>query len=175
MSDKKKATPLLDELEKGAWPSFVKEIKKATADQPPFEAPKTGGLIPPIPEELPRTDRPNPVTGDLVSKEKGFVVMFDAVYAKNETLANGVKHLGDMVKPIADIVAKDNAVEHWGLVEFHRGGPMLAAKFERLLDAFEEQGNPMTGVILADSRTKEAQALRDVLIRRAGVVVQGIA
>jgi sulfite reductase alpha subunit len=28
MSDKKKATPLLDQLEKGAWPSFVKEIKK---------------------------------------------------------------------------------------------------------------------------------------------------
>jgi hypothetical protein len=28
MSEKKVATPLLDELEKGAWPSFVKEIKK---------------------------------------------------------------------------------------------------------------------------------------------------
>ncbi|MHC4180007.1 MAG: dissimilatory-type sulfite reductase subunit alpha [Planctomycetota bacterium] len=28
MSDKKRATPLLDELEKGAWPSFIKEIKK---------------------------------------------------------------------------------------------------------------------------------------------------
>jgi len=28
MSEKKVATPLLDELEKGAWPSFVKEIKQ---------------------------------------------------------------------------------------------------------------------------------------------------
>jgi len=28
MSEKKRTTPLLDELEKGAWPSFVKEIKK---------------------------------------------------------------------------------------------------------------------------------------------------
>ena len=28
MSEKKVATPLLDELEKGPWPSFVKEIKK---------------------------------------------------------------------------------------------------------------------------------------------------
>ena len=28
MSEKKGATPLLDELEKGAWPSFVKEIKR---------------------------------------------------------------------------------------------------------------------------------------------------
>jgi len=33
MSEKKKTTPLLDELEKGAWPSFVKEIKKE-ADRP---------------------------------------------------------------------------------------------------------------------------------------------
>lgn len=156
--------------------SGLKEALDAQCEEMGVPPPQTGGLIPPIPEaELPRSDQPNPVTGDLVCKEHGFVVMFDAVYAKNETLANGVKHLGDMVKPLADIVAKDNEVEHWGLVEFHRGGPMLAAKFERLLDAFEEQGQPMTGVILADSRTKEAQALRDVLIRRAGVVVQGIA
>ena len=28
MSDKKRATPLLDELEKGPWPSFVKELKR---------------------------------------------------------------------------------------------------------------------------------------------------
>ena len=27
MADKKKPTPKLDELEKGPWPSFVKEIK----------------------------------------------------------------------------------------------------------------------------------------------------
>ena len=33
MSEKKRTTPLLDELEKGAWPSFVKEIKKE-ADRP---------------------------------------------------------------------------------------------------------------------------------------------
>jgi Dissimilatory sulfite reductase (desulfoviridin), alpha and beta subunits len=29
MAEKKKETPKLDELEKGPWPSFVKEIKKA--------------------------------------------------------------------------------------------------------------------------------------------------
>jgi sulfite reductase alpha subunit len=29
MTDKKRETPLLDELEKGPWPSFVKEIKKS--------------------------------------------------------------------------------------------------------------------------------------------------
>jgi sulfite reductase alpha subunit len=33
MSDQKKTTPLLDELESGAWPSFVKEIKKES-DRP---------------------------------------------------------------------------------------------------------------------------------------------
>ena len=33
MSEKKKDTPLLDELEKGPWPSFIREIKKE-ADRP---------------------------------------------------------------------------------------------------------------------------------------------
>ena len=33
MSEKKKETPLLDELEKGPWPSFIREIKKE-ADRP---------------------------------------------------------------------------------------------------------------------------------------------
>ncbi len=31
MTDKKRETPLLDELEKGPWPSFVKELKKQAA------------------------------------------------------------------------------------------------------------------------------------------------
>jgi sulfite reductase alpha subunit len=37
MSEKKGTTPLLDELEKGAWPSFVKEIKNE-ADRPMVKA-----------------------------------------------------------------------------------------------------------------------------------------
>lgn len=168
----------------------VDELGDMQFGHPPADAaavdPPKGGLLPSdaLPS-FPRSDRPaahcmpfNPVTGEETKKAQngtGFVVMFDAVYTKNETLGNGVKHLCDMVKPVADIVAKDNGVEHWGLVEFHRGGPMLAAKFERLLDAFEKQGNPMTGVILADSKTAEAKALREVLVRRAGVVVQGLA
>ncbi|MGC9292074.1 MAG: dissimilatory-type sulfite reductase subunit alpha [Acidobacteriaceae bacterium] len=34
MADKKYETPMIDELEKGPWPSFVKEIKKATDISP---------------------------------------------------------------------------------------------------------------------------------------------
>ncbi|MDR5727146.1 MAG: dissimilatory-type sulfite reductase subunit alpha [Terriglobia bacterium] len=34
MADKKYETPMLDELEKGPWPSFVKEIKKSTDISP---------------------------------------------------------------------------------------------------------------------------------------------
>ena len=119
-----------------------------------------------------------PVTTNTVTAEPatapsngaGFVLMLDAVYAKNTTIANGVHRLEDLAKPIADMVAKDNGVEHWGLVEFHRGGPMLAAKFERMMDA-----HGLNGVVIADSKTAECKALREVLIRRAGVVVQGIA
>jgi sulfite reductase alpha subunit len=34
MADKKRPTPKLDELEKGPWPSFVKEIKKSAPESP---------------------------------------------------------------------------------------------------------------------------------------------
>jgi len=37
MADEKRATPLLDELEKGPWPSFVKEIKAAAKAKPMAE------------------------------------------------------------------------------------------------------------------------------------------
>ena len=41
MTEKRK-TPLLDELEKGPWPSFVKEIKRAAATQPDGRATSSG-------------------------------------------------------------------------------------------------------------------------------------
>jgi sulfite reductase alpha subunit len=34
MAGKMRETPLLDELEKGPWPSFVKEIKRSAAKNP---------------------------------------------------------------------------------------------------------------------------------------------
>ena len=34
MADENPKTPLLDELETGKWPSFVREIKMAAADNP---------------------------------------------------------------------------------------------------------------------------------------------
>jgi len=37
MADHKYKTPLLDELEKGPWPSFVKEIKRAAEKRPMAE------------------------------------------------------------------------------------------------------------------------------------------
>ena len=37
MSDEKRATPQLDELEKGPWPSFVKELKRAAETSPMAE------------------------------------------------------------------------------------------------------------------------------------------
>ena len=104
----------------------------------------------------------------------GLGVLTYAVYVKNTTLANGAVQLGDLVKLVADSVARDNGVEHWALVEFARGGPMLAAKFERYLDAREQNGEPLEGVVFADSASHECKALKDVLVRRAGVVVQGL-
>ena len=78
-------------------------------------------------------------------------------------------NIADWVKPIADIVAADNDVEHFGLIDFAKGGAMLAAKVDKVLTA-----DGLDGVLLVDSYSLEGRALKDVLIRHAVVAVQGV-
>lgn len=129
----------------------------------------------PVADEKPKKKRGRPkgVSSSKVNPPKprssSMVVIFDAVFAKNETMANGVKNLGDLVEPIAAQIAEENGVEHWGLMEFGKGPHLLASRFDQWLVE-----SPIDGVVLADSATKEAQALRDVLRRRATVVIQAV-
>jgi hypothetical protein len=75
----------------------------------------------------------------------------------------------DIVAPLAAAVAKENNQEHWGAVEFGRGGPLLAAKLEKWLVATSP-----AGVILADSNTPELRAVKEVLKKYAKVIIQGV-
>jgi len=109
----------------------------------------------PSPQEEPRT--------------RGFVLMLDAVFEKNLTLANGVQHFSDIIEPFAKAVARENQVAHWGCVDYAKGGPQMAAKLERwLIEAQPE------GVIIADGSTPEVRACKEALRRHAGVIVQGV-
>jgi hypothetical protein len=100
----------------------------------------------------------------------GFVAIFDALFYKNETLANQVQRLEDVVKPFADQVALENQKRHWGEVEYAKGPPQLAAKLEAWLAS---QNGAFRGVLLCDSHMAETRACREVVIRRASVVICG--
>ncbi len=98
-------------------------------------------------------------------------MIFDAVFAKNETITNSIVRLENILKPLADAVASQNQKDHWQMTPYAQGGPQLAAKLEQWIDG---QNGMFRGVILADSQMAETKACREVLVRRAGVVVVGV-
>jgi hypothetical protein len=130
----------------------------AAAPQPPVPVPASA--------QPPAQEAPAPEAGG-----DGFVAIFDALFAKNETFANGVRRLEDVVKPLADQVARENSTNHWGTVQFAQGGPQLAAKLEAWLD---HQNGAFAGVLMCDSQMAETKACREVIVRRAGVVICGV-
>jgi hypothetical protein len=98
-------------------------------------------------------------------------LIFDALFERGVAWPGwGVVVLfTDIVAPLAAAVAKENNQEHWGAVEFGRGGPLLAAKLEKWLVATSP-----AGVILADSNTPELRAVKEVLKKYAKVIIQGV-
>ncbi len=155
-----------------------KSCPKAPAAQPlapvPAQTPAQAmGLDqPPIGRTLPMQGQAEAQAADEPREQaEGFVAVFDALFVKNETLADGVRRLEEVVKPLADQVARENQAAHWGQVKYAQGGPQLAAKLEAWLD---QQNGSFTGVLMCDSQMAETRACREVIVRRAGVVVQGV-
>lgn len=68
-----------------------------------------------------------------------------------------------------ELVAKANDVPHWGLVEYAKGGPMLAVQVEERL-----KRESFRGAMLLDSQTPIGKTLKDTLIRLADVVIEGV-
>jgi len=103
--------------------------------------------------------------------QDGYILIFDALFERGVAWPGwgAVVLFTDIVAPLASAVAKENNQEHWGTVEFGRGGPLLAAKLEKWLVATSP-----TGVILADSSTSELRAVKEVLKRHAKVIIQGV-
>jgi hypothetical protein len=112
------------------------------------------------------------ITGEVLGKSngvEGLVVIFDALFTKrNEEWEGGVITLGEWIKPLADAVAKEYQAERWNLVDY-KGPAALALKVERAIEKLQPKG-----VILVDSETAEGKALKEVLIRKARIVIQGV-
>ena len=55
------------------------------------------------------------------------------------------------------------------MIEFGQGKSILAHEFAKMLDS-----QRFTGVLVVDGNTPEGLAVKDVLIRRADLVIQGV-
>ncbi len=131
----------------------------------------------PMPEQMPSLDKFNKCWKALADEckaakedmdETGFVLLLDAIFEKLPL--QHLHHFSDIVAPLAGQVAKENQVEHWGIVSYAQGGPQLAAKLEKWFDNVR----PLGGYVIADSHTAEVKACKDVLKRNAKIVIQGI-
>lgn len=179
---------LLDKVRKakaeGTTPAPAAQAAPATSEAAPAQpsvAPASAQAAPAAPQaasEVAPTETPKPAKekkpkgGDAAPgpfASPGLAVFFDCIFEKRITAdMAGVYYLADLLKPIEEAVAKANNVEHWGLIDFAKGNAQLARVFEKWLD----EAN-LGGVIYVDTCTKSACAVKDVLRRKASIVVQG--
>ena len=108
---------------------------------------------------------PTPGNADGV----GLMILFDCVLRKGHGKGESVINLADWIRPVTDKVAADNGVPHWGLIDFGKGSFALAVALEA---AFKER--PPAGTVMVDSYSPEGRAVKDVLVRWAEVIVQGV-
>ena len=147
------------------------EAGRLFKDQPEQMPPSLTGE--PAPAEVKVPD-PEPAREDLAVPRKSeadgpdYILLLDAIFERNKELTE-VRHFTDIIVPLGRMVATENQVEHWAAVEYGRGPAFLAAKFERWLEATKP-----SGVIIADSQTAELRACKEILKRRAKVIVQGV-
>lgn len=80
-----------------------------------------------------------------------------------------IEYLIDFIKPVTDLIEKENNVEHWGMIEFGKGEGQLSRRLERYIEAEKP-----ACIVYCDSSTKEGRACKEVLKRHAVFVVQGI-
>ena len=98
----------------------------------------------------------------------GLMVLFDCAMRKGNG-PQAVENLSDWMHEVTKKVARDNDVAHFGLIEYAQGAPALAAALEA---AFEAE--PPNGCVLVDSYSLQGRAVKDVLIRHASIVIQGV-
>jgi hypothetical protein len=120
------------------------------------------------PPAMPKASKKETSTKTKTLPPLGFILLLDCVPERPEASAE-ILLFHDLIEPLAKQVAEENEVPHWGLVDFARGGPQLAAKLARM---FEDE--LPTGILLADSAMSETRACRAVLKRAARVVIQAV-
>lgn len=107
------------------------------------------------------------VNPEPVKKQAKITVLFGCVAAKG-SFENSV-HLIELLTPLLQDITKSSGAEHWANIPLYELKPQLAASLE---EWFEE--NDFNGVIIVQNRTMESDAVREVLLRYADLVIQGV-
>lgn len=104
---------------------------------------------------------------DKSAKANKLSVFYDVGIVRGSSMM--VKTLSEVLAPIAKLICEEHSVPHWSHVEFGKGAGLLSAGLESLID----DGDVDDMIVVASSSTPEGAAVRDMLTRRASVVLQG--
>jgi len=105
---------------------------------------------------------PSPEASGGDDQSKDFIVLFDTHFEKRPLGLDGVQSLAEYIDPIAKEVARQHKVEHFGCIDYGKGGAFLAAAVDKVFAAC-----PPQGIITVDSNSLCGRALKDVLIKYA--------
>lgn len=97
-------------------------------------------------------------------------VMFNAAMVKRPGDAAEPVQLVEVLAPIMRQVADSAQKAHWMLMPYSEGKALLAHAFDQWLET-----SGWKGTIYVDGASPEAQAVREVLLNHADVVVRGVA
>jgi sulfite reductase alpha subunit len=151
-------TPLLDELEKGPWPSFVKEIKRAAIEQE--KAMKEGKKI-----KLPGTAKGLLKVLELSYKEK-------RTHWKHGGIVSVIGYGGGVIGRYCDLEDKVPEVWHFHTMRINMpaGWFYTTKALRNICDAWEKWGSGLTNfhgstgdIILLGTRTEYLQPMANAL------------
>lgn len=153
----------------------LQALKGATGANPPAKAEPAPVPAPtPIAEEkaaeLAKPKRAKaPASQPASAKASALTVLFGCAVVKQPGDSALPVQLVELLAPLMRDVADAAEKAHWALIPYNEGKAMLAHAFDKWL-----ADSAWKGSIYVDERSLESQAVREVLLAHADVVVRGV-
>ena len=97
---------------------------------------------------------------------QGLTILIDCLPTKSTSQP---RYLGEVLNPVAVMLAEHLKIPHWKSADFGKGPGLLAVAFGAWLN-----DNPLTGVWMMDSFSAESQAVMELMLQQADVVIRGV-
>lgn len=155
----------------------VPKTDKPPETLPPAAETKAEGAAPPATDAKPKEPKKRKSTSKA-RKGSSFIAALDVGIIKGIDGLGDVTHLSTLLEPLTTYLAANykkhrngeewpDGIGHWGLIPFGEGKAILSKN----LDAyFDKHG--FKGVLVVDTTTAEGNAVLDVVLRRADVVIR---